>query len=132
MNYYKVLAKCGHVGRNNFILKAFYVKAEDGREAARDVRNKGRVKHNQKFAIKLVEKISLEDYSVGCKMMAEDSYFKAHSKQEQIILKAVDPKDIMREPEKEKKYKKRRNGQRIKYYALLKETNKQIWEAFYE
>lgn len=25
--YYKVCAKCGHVGRNYFILKWFYVKA---------------------------------------------------------------------------------------------------------
>ena len=36
--YYKVYAKCGHVGRNSYILKWFYVKAESGSEAAKKVR----------------------------------------------------------------------------------------------
>lgn len=35
MRYFKVEAKCGHVRRNNYILKEFYVKAESKKEAAR-------------------------------------------------------------------------------------------------
>lgn len=51
MNYYKVRAKCGHVGRNNYIIKPFFVKANDGKEAAKIVRNTPRVKHDHKYAI---------------------------------------------------------------------------------
>ena len=36
--YYKVLAKCGHVGRNNYIEKDFFIKANSGKEAAYRVR----------------------------------------------------------------------------------------------
>ena len=38
--YFKVQAKCGHVGRNHYILKWFYVKALTGEEAAKVVRDK--------------------------------------------------------------------------------------------
>lgn len=62
MNYYKVFAKCGHVKRNKYIVKAFYCKADDGESAAVMTRNISRVKHNQKYAIINVIKIDLDEY----------------------------------------------------------------------
>ena len=72
--YYKVLAKCGHVGRNNYIIKCFYVKANDGEEAAKIVRQKPRVKHHHKDAIRDVIAIELEEYLTGLKIMEADMY----------------------------------------------------------
>ena len=56
--YYKVLAKCGHVGRHRYITKWFYVKASSGKEAAYIVRYKPRVKHDHKDAIREVVSIN--------------------------------------------------------------------------
>ena len=58
MNYYKVDAKCGHVRRGHYIVKAFYIKADNGKEAAAKVRMLPRVKHDWKDAINEVKKIS--------------------------------------------------------------------------
>ena len=46
--FFEVQAKCGHVGRNNYIVKKFYVKAESAKEAAKVIRSAPRVKHHQK------------------------------------------------------------------------------------
>lgn len=51
MNMYKVIAKCGHVGKGKYIQIAFAVKANDGKEAAKIVRKFPRVKHDKKDAI---------------------------------------------------------------------------------
>lgn len=59
MRYFKVKAKCGHVTRNKFITKSFYVKAESKKEASLKTRYAPRVKHNQKYAILGCEEISL-------------------------------------------------------------------------
>ena len=48
--FYRVKAKCGHVGRNNYIVKNFYVVASSGKEAAHKVRYFPRVKHDRKDA----------------------------------------------------------------------------------
>ena len=56
--FYKVTAKCGHVGRNNYIEKDFFVKADSGRDAALIVRCKPRVKHDRKDAILSVKRES--------------------------------------------------------------------------
>ena len=71
MRYFKVEAKCGHVRRNNYILKEFYVKAESKKEAARIVKDTPRVKHNHKDAIREVEEISLGEYCQGKKVMSD-------------------------------------------------------------
>lgn len=121
--YFKVLAKCGHVGKNNYILKWFYVKAESGVDAARIVRNKPRVKHHHKFAIKDVKKIDFEEYINGLKTMASDPYFNVHNSRDQRLFKCIDKDDLYREVE-DKGYKKERNGQRLKYELLTKEWNR--------
>ena len=45
MNYYKVIAKCGHVGKK-YIEVAFPICAENACEAARKVLNFRKVKNN--------------------------------------------------------------------------------------
>ena len=82
-NFYKVIAKCGHVGRSRYCLKPFYVKAPDGRRAAEIVRNASRVKHDHKDAIKDVVEISEAEYSTGLRNNSRDPYFNCSNVQEQ-------------------------------------------------
>lgn len=83
MNYWKVKAKCGHVGKTKYITKFFYVKAETKKEAAEKVRWFPRVKHHHKDAIKEVKCISQDEFVAGLKEFSKDPYFKAKNKQEQ-------------------------------------------------
>ena len=58
--YFKVIAKCGHVGRGKCIWITFATMADNGRDAARKVRDFKRVKHDHKDAIASVEEISVD------------------------------------------------------------------------
>ncbi len=124
--YFKVQAKCGHVGRNHYILKWFYVKALTGEEAAKVVRDKPRVKHDQKDAIREVIEISFDEYLAGTKANSEDMYFKCSNKQEQEFYKCVKLEEIYPEEKEKTNYKKKRNGQRIKNKFLEKEMKREI------
>jgi len=122
MKYYEVSAKCGHVGRNNYIIKKFYVKAETGEDAAEIVINKPRVKHHRKDVIIDTKKITEDEYIQGIKEMKEDMYFQVHCKQEQIRCEAVNECEIFREVKEEPiKYKKSRMGQQLRNEMLEKE-----------
>ena len=122
--YYKVLAKCGHVGRNYYILKWFYVKAENKKAAALKVRNTPRVKHHQKDAIRNVVEIVFEEYINGLKMMESDMYFHIDNSSDQRKLNCVNSADVVRENICIK-YKKERNGQRLRNELLEKEWKKE-------
>ena len=99
MKYYKVEAKCGHVGKSKYILKWFYIKAEDGCQASKIVREKPRVKHHHKDAIREVIEITYDEYYAGCKLSSLDMYFHSHCRQEQITCNCVDINDILYEKE---------------------------------
>jgi len=101
MKYYKVEAKCGHVGRNNYIIKMFYVCAEDGKEAALKVRNSPRVKHHHKDAIRNVYEITYDEYLVGLDANSVDSYFLAHNSTEQRMLCCFGNNEINKEEQKD-------------------------------
>lgn len=90
MNYYRVVAKCGHVGRGHYIVKAFFIKAENGKGAAYIVRHLPRVKHDRKDAILSVEVITKDMYLEGKTLQTEDKYFRVHSSTEQRQCEAVD------------------------------------------
>lgn len=90
-NYYEVIAKCGHVGKKHYVPVKFAVVAEDGKEAAKMVRQFARVKHNHKDAILNVNKIDYERYLEIVEINNNDPYLKCHSRQEQNLL--VDLKD---------------------------------------
>lgn len=83
MYMFEVCAKCGHVGRNYYVDKIFVVRAENGREAARIVRNFPRVKHHHKDAIRYVIRIDEARYWEVRRMNDNDPYFFCHSIQEQ-------------------------------------------------
>lgn len=83
MKYYKVVCKCGHVGRRNYIPIEFAIVAENGREASKIARLRPRVKHHHKDAILFVEKVSYEEYKNLLKQNSEDPYLKCKSKAEQ-------------------------------------------------
>lgn len=81
--YFKVVAKCGHVGKKHYVPVAFAVEAESGEEAAMIGRNFPRVKHNHKDAILDCKKISLDEFLELQDVNQNDEYLKCHSRQEQ-------------------------------------------------
>lgn len=83
MRYWKVEARCGHIRKNKYIVKTFYIKAECGEEAAEITRWKPRVKHHHKKAIISVKEIDRETYLAGIKTNKNDPYFQATCKQDQ-------------------------------------------------
>ena len=84
--YFMVIAKCGHVGRKNYIPIKFAVIAESGKVAAKKVRDFPRVKHNHKDAILDVKCITLEEFIEIKAMNDNDPYLKCHSKYEQKLI----------------------------------------------
>ena len=132
--YYKVLAKCGHVGKNKYILKWFYVKSISAKEAARVVRYKPRVKHNHKDAIRKVIEISKLDYWKGIKEMRCDDYFKIHNSSDQRLLNCINLEELYLENNKyeKQKNKKRKSKQRIQYEIRDKEMKKIIQGGNYD
>ena len=83
MKVFKVTAKCGHVGRNYYVIKSFPVQASDGKEAARIARNIPRVKHHHKDAIINVEEITLAEYYALMHKNDSDPYFSCQNVQDQ-------------------------------------------------
>lgn len=83
MKMYSVEAKCGHVGRNHFVIKCFAIKAESGKEAAKIVRDLPRVKHHHKDAIISVTEISFAEYCALINNNNSDPYFKCSCVQDQ-------------------------------------------------
>ena len=75
MKYYEVEAKCGHVGRKNYVLKNFPVMAENGRKAAEKTRGRPRVKHHHKDAIRKVTEIDETRYLELMNINRADPYF---------------------------------------------------------
>lgn len=107
MKYYKVVAKCGHVRRGHYIIKNFFVKAEDGKDAAYKVRFLPRVKHDWKEAIISVKSITKEEFIQGRELQNHDLYFKVSNSSEQKLYGAIDDEQVYvcDEPEKKKKDK---------------------------
>ncbi len=84
MRYFKVTAKCGHVGKVFYYPGDLFIKAENGRDAARVARNMPRVKHDHKDAILNVEEIDWETYRAGKKDARKNPYFFCESVQQQL------------------------------------------------
>jgi hypothetical protein len=84
MSYYKVLAKCGHVGGRRFYIPIeFFVAANSAKQAAEITRNIPRVKHDQKDAILWVECISYDEYLEGREKLNNDPYITSSNPFEQ-------------------------------------------------
>ena len=121
MKYYKVEAKCGHVGRNNYIIKMFYVCAMDGKEAAFKVRLSPRVKHHRKDAIRRVNEIKYEEYLNGLNRLKTDPYFLAHNSAEQRATCVFDDCEIIKEERMNSFPKPTHAKRKIIYKMLIKD-----------
>ena len=115
MNYYKVIAKCGHVGKGHYIVKDIYVMANDGKEAALKGRWVPRVKHHWKDAIEAVYKITEQEYCLGKRKNKQDRYFQVKNSTEQRIFVYIDPQEV-REREV---LEKRKKDKSFTYYVLM-------------
>lgn len=82
---FKVVCKCGHVGKLQYIPVQFAVCAESGKEAARIARDFPRVKHNHKDAIIKVVEIDLAQFLELKEINKNDPYLKCHSRKEQNL-----------------------------------------------
>lgn len=85
-DYYAVTCKCGHVGRNQYILITFPIIAESGKEAAMIARLIPRVKHHHKDCIIGVRKIDYEEFVMINKLNSNDPYLSCGSIQEQRLI----------------------------------------------
>lgn len=101
--YYIVDAVCGHVGKNNGIIKSYAVYAKDGRHAASVARQIPRVKHDYKYAIRNVREVQFADYLIQIMINADDPYLNVRNRQEQnafqeelqvIPMEEMDPPEI--------------------------------------
>jgi hypothetical protein len=88
LNFYIVRAKCGHVGRPNYIPIDFPIRAKDAKQAAKITRKIGRVKHNHKDAILSVARASKNEYVNQYDINKKDPYLNVKSKHEQ--MKVID------------------------------------------
>ena len=116
--YFKVDAICGHVGRKNCIIISFPIKAEDGKQAAKKAREFPRVKHDHKFAILNVEKITSEEYIELKEQNKKDKYLMCHSIQEQNMFHEEIKNRIIPDPyykKREKYVNKEEREKRINY-----------------
>ena len=104
--FFIVDAVCGHVGRENGIVKSFAITAGSRKEAAAVCRDMPRVKHHFKYAIRNVRQVSLEEYVIQYTKNAFDPYLTSSNIQEQNL--SYDLADVvsMEELGKTEKYKK--------------------------
>ncbi|MCQ2772556.1 MAG: hypothetical protein MJ238_04705 [Bacilli bacterium] len=72
--YFKVVAKCGHVGRRFYVPVQFAIRAQNGKEAAKKARDLPRVKHDHKDAILQVKEISYYEFKAINQVNKNDPY----------------------------------------------------------
>lgn len=103
MRFYRVVAKCGHVGRNHYYRGVFYIKALNGRDAAQIVRWKPRVKHHHKDAILGVCEVSWSEYKEGLSLSEKNPFFHCSNRYEQYCHYEEIYSDIIEETRDKKK-----------------------------
>lgn len=130
-NYYEVIAKCGHVGRKHYVPIKFAVIAENGKEAAKIIRQFPRVKRNHKDAILSVNKISYERYLEIIEINHNDQYLKCHSKHEQKLINDFEERLEDDFHDLEVKYDKQARIDRVTYKLKKnKIIEEDSWEDF--
>ena len=122
--YFKVEAKCGHVGRGKCIWITFATTADNGKEAARKVRDFKRVKHDHKDAIKSVKEIDFEEFMEIMSKNSIDPYLHCKNVQEQRKIpdfekRVVDDKRELRAEKKADKSFRRKLVEIATYEAEI-------------
>lgn len=112
--YFKVTAKCGHVGRGYYYPGEFYVMAETAKEAASKVRCFPRVKHDHKDAILSVEEITKQESIYGMARKRHTAYYNCHNIQQQNMIEStfIDKLEIDTKREDKPKYKNTKHSLR--------------------
>ena len=127
--FFEVQAKCGHVGRNKYVIKKFFIKTDTAKRAAAIIRRAPRVKHNHKDAIIEVRKIDYQEYVEGIRENEKDDYFHIHNSSDQ---KRIAKNDIIDEV-CYKEERTREIGFKIRKWKLLEtEAKKMILGVYYE
>ncbi len=122
--YFKVTAKCGYVGRKNYVPIAFAVKAINGKEAAKKTKSFPRVKRHHKDVILDVKEITHKEYLIIIEINNNDPYLSTQNIQEQRLIKDFD-KRVVKEKEKLNKYDIIKRKERVNYkLKKFKEMNK--------
>lgn len=90
--YYLVLAKCGHVGRGNYMEVTFSILAESAHDAAQIVLKRPKVKKHLKNAITNVVEVEYDVYRKQLDVFNNNGYVKSHTKKEVLeFMKDVLP-----------------------------------------
>ena len=135
-NFYEVIAKCGHVGRQNYVPIKFAVEAESGKDAAAMVRYFPRVKHDHKDAILSVNKIDNKRYSEIKTINDNDPYLKCHSRREQNKIEGLElrlEEDAHGKKEKHDKYVRRdRVAYKLKKTKTIVKSYNKEWVYNYD
>jgi hypothetical protein len=131
MNFYKVIAKCGHVGKTRYYKGVFYLKAENGKDAAAKARQLPRVKHNHKDAILAVQKVGYDEFITGKKEQSENPYFKCKNSTEQKLIVDKIAKDIYTETNIEQ-HRKSKDDRLAKLAVLRRMFRKENKYSFAE
>lgn len=129
MKYFMVTVKCGHVGKNNYYKGTLFLKAENGRAAAKQARECPRVKHDQKDAILSVSEIDEKFFEIGCELNHTVHYYTCKNIQEQrmyfseIENNVFVEERVFEEPKKyAKKHSLRKNYNIDPNYEILKKN----------
>ena len=127
--FFEVKAKCGHVGKHNYVIKIFYTRANCAKDAAKKIRYAPRVKHDRKDAILEVREIDYLDYKNGVQKNKDDEYFNIHNSSDQ---KRITIEEIFREERFEINQERDVSFKRKKWQILERETKKMLLgEAYY-
>ncbi len=129
--YFKVTAKCGHVGRGQYIPINFAVKAYTASEASQKAREFPRVKKHLWDAIIGCEEVSKKEYKEILKINRKDPYLKCKCAKDHAFIENEEKRIVRNtkhcrrhkvEPVKNMKYRKalyelggRRNSMHLCY-----------------
>lgn len=118
MHYFEVLAKCGHVGKKNYVIKRFAVLAESAKEAAYIVRYLPRVKHDHNDAIIDVREIDAERRNEILNINRQDPYFRCKNIQDQ--RKLCPDMEVFKEEKKDRTVSsKEETNSKTMYYCKM-------------
>ena len=88
--YYQVTAKCGHVGKRNYVPINFAVRASSASEASQKAKLFPRVKKQLWDSIMACVEISKKEYKDLLKTNRKDPYLNCHSKRDQLDIQIED------------------------------------------
>lgn len=127
---FEVEVKCGHVGKNHYILKTVPVIAENKKAAAAKARLLPRVKHDHPDAVRQVRVIDAPRYAELVKVHRTDLYFQCRSIQEQREL-CNDLEIFLEVPQKQKSRRRTEPQERVRFVGKERVQNLKRYLKYY-